>query len=136
MAKKKEVNIDIIKISKDIKEMLWKRLFSDLRLNYSDICNEAEQYGISLQKNQLSNYFSDVKSKPSTNKVMAASMSKWQGLKQENIMWLCRRYGVDVELGVYDNKNYENSQGIKDALTWINFCNKLKGNPPIRYGDK
>jgi len=85
----------IVKEDHNIREMLLKR-FTELKLLFVQVSDEAYGYGILLSQSQLTRYFKgDTKNIP----------------KQSTIIWLCERYGISVHLNVklekYNDKKHK-----------------------------
>ncbi len=72
----------IVKSSKSIQKKLEER-FKELKLKYTDISKEATRLGQKISVPSLSKYFSN---------------SEKNNLSEENIIFLCYRYGIFVTL--------------------------------------
>jgi len=89
MKKKKQ---DIIVNSTAIRTLLKKR-FEELSLTYTNIISDANSLGnTSITKSCLSIYLNN---KDTVNQ-----------MTQENVIWLCIRYGVDIKIPVTYIKDY------------------------------
>jgi hypothetical protein len=75
--------MSIVKNSKEIFKALSKRK-KELKLSLIDICNDAELHGKKIPYPSLSKYFSE--------------SSDGNNLPEESILFLCCRYGIDVDL--------------------------------------
>lgn len=120
----REMNIDMFKVNRNIKENLFKR-FQDERLDYPYICEDAATYGVTIHRAALSRYFADLRDKPATNKVMPANMGE-KALKQEYIIFLCYRWNINIEMLIKVEK-FDQEKGKKAAARFIRWCNKIKG---------
>lgn len=94
--KKTTVYQDIIKSNRDIREMLFNRI-TELGLTLAAVERDAKEMGRKIYASRISAYFMN------TDKVPAKD-----GLKQEDIIWLCDRYGIKVKVNTeifsYDEK--------------------------------
>ena len=109
------INIDIIKANDEIKTLLLNRLKKEMLLSNKDICEDALNLNFVISGSNISNYF--VHPYPSE-----------QQLSQENILWLCTRYGIRVRIHV-DIIPYNK----KDNLTLLR---KFWPNTPIVFNKK
>ncbi len=85
----------IIKSNSTIRDLLFKRI-ADQNLLFIDVVQDARKRGRCIDQGALSRY-------------MNKNFQSVSTLSQENILWLCVRYGVDVQIeakyiGVYNEK--------------------------------
>ena len=74
----------IVKESKSVREKLQARI-KELNLSLTDVCKDAVSRGMNISVASLSKYF---------------KQSDRNNLTEENIIWLCYRYGIFVLLTV------------------------------------
>lgn len=74
----------IVKESKSIRESLHARI-KELDLTLTDVCKDSVKRGMNISVASLSKYFKE---------------SDRNNLTEENIIWLCYRYGIFVLLTV------------------------------------
>lgn len=82
----------VIKQHNEIREILYKRI-TERNLLWKEVVADAKALGWQLHLSQLSRYF---------------KAANQQSLSQEDILWLCKRYGVDITIQItikrYDDK--------------------------------
>lgn len=85
----------VIKSSYDIYFKLHCRIFGELNLRTTDVAKDAMNCGKPIGDSVLAKYWLqwDLKKK----RVKAGVVSS---LSQENILWLCERYGIQTELTI------------------------------------
>jgi len=76
----------IIKSSLSIRSKILQRI-RELDLTNVEICEEAEKFGRKIGQGALSRY-------------LKHGAYKESGLSQENIIWVCVRYSIDIKLKV------------------------------------
>ena len=77
----------IVKSSAIIKKKLTERFAELENLSYGDVSRDAKKRGMKIAVSSLSRYFGK---KPHVR----------SGLSQENILWLCIRYCINVQLKI------------------------------------
>jgi len=105
--------IDIVKSSIIIKKALQKR-FEELNLSYNMIVKESNKYDIKLTKHKLSVYF---------NHTSIQSGYPSQG----QIIWLCFRYGIDLNL-IIKPSPYDETE----ALNKVNLYYESKNGTNLK----
>jgi hypothetical protein len=101
MSKKIKPNIVrkcIVKDSFQIRALLEER-FKELELSGSDIIADAQKHKYQIDKAMLSRYRN--------------SGNTYGTLSQENILWLCTRYCVNVELISAKSEPYNETVALK-----------------------
>ena len=88
---------DLIRINTDIKDELLIRI-TVLKLTYNAIEKDALLFNRVIRKSRLSQYF-----KQSTTQ-MAFTLS------QEDVIWLCDRYGIEIKIRVKANRYHERTR--------------------------
>lgn len=97
----------VIKSSYDIYFKLFTRIRGDLNLRNTDVAADAQKCGRTISDTTLIKYWSQFDDK--TKKVKSGVVSS---LSQDNILWLCKRYGIECETTV-------TVLPVKDAPYWI-----------------
>jgi len=87
--------VDLIRSNPDIRDLLLKRI-TDQMLTLTQVENDAKLLNRpTIRKERLSNYFNE-------------SGLKDYALTQQDIIWLCDRYNINIQisskLGKYDNR--------------------------------
>lgn len=88
----------IVKDSKQVRALLEER-FAELELSGRDVIADALKHGRIIQPSQLSRYRSSGNVKAS--------------LSQQDIIWLCFRYGIDVKLISAKKSEYNEKECLK-----------------------
>jgi len=83
----------VIKESAEIRELLVHRM-NDASLSYGDVIDDAATHDVTLDKGSLSRFF---KTNEKTGYFICDTRNS---LKQEDILWLCKRYGIQTHLQV------------------------------------
>lgn len=98
MSNKKKQNC-IVKNNSDIRELLFKRI-TEQKMLWIDVVADAKKYDRLLHISQISRYFNG---------------TTQNALCQDDILWLCMRYGINVSIEVTANKYNEKKhiQAIK-----------------------
>lgn len=100
------LQIDIVKNSVKIRQKLLER-FTELNLTYQDVCNDAGKYGRAIHRSNLSRFFKQ----DGVGNFKKDSIS----LSHELILWLCKRWGIEVSMTV-KKLQYNEKQCIKELL--------------------
>jgi len=98
MERKKHQKLDIIANNKLIKQKLLIRI-NELKLSYKSIIEEARRHNIKgITKSSLSVYF---------------NMDSMHGsLTQKSVVYLCLRYGINIQITVSTNE-YNEEECVK-----------------------
>lgn len=89
--------MSIIKDNIEIREALFKRI-TELQLTLKDVTIQAErQFGRKIHPSQLSRYFSE-------------TPSPGPKITEDDVIWLCIRYGIDISLDVKLNRYNEKTR--------------------------
>lgn len=93
--------MSIIKQSKDIADAIFKRI-TELNLTLQDVIEDAEnKCGKRIHKAQLSRYLNHKFDMPT--------------LTENDILWICIRYGIDVNLNI-EMKRYDETRNTRAAI--------------------
>ena len=77
---------NIIKDNEELHAALVKRMFGDLELTQDAIIKDAAERGYVISNSQLSKYLNHHR--------------EIHSLTEENIIWLCSRWGIDLTLTI------------------------------------
>lgn len=83
----------IIRSNKDIKDFMVIRM-AELNINVIDVVKEAKSYRLKISQSSFSRWMNATKSEPGV-------------LTQRQILWLCKRYGIDITLTIEYQKDYD-----------------------------
>ena len=88
---------NIIKDSEKIRVLLRKK-FNNLNLSYNVVCETAKENGQYVSPDKLSKYF---------------NKDERGGLTEENIIWLCYRYGIMVFVEVKEMNPFDENKCLE-----------------------
>lgn len=86
---------DVIKSNYDIYVKLFNRCFNELGLSNIGIAEDAKKQGRQISDTTLSKYWNQFDDKKKCIKESVQS-----NLSQDNLLWLCKRHGIDVNMQV------------------------------------
>lgn len=112
MSKKKKVNLCIVKASKKLRKALSQRLSDPVFGSLSDICEDAMEKGMKIDKSGLSKYLT--KEFPISG-----------ALTQEQILWLAVRYSIDIKLKIEVELINEEQAFLNLQKTWGPFPKQI-----------